>query len=456
MISEIDKLDGATLEVKAELKAFGGSTANITPGPDGIAPLSKQSAFKKEEAIESIDLNTPEPVLEPTEEEKIPSSVEDPSELEGFKMPEIDLPILDEAGPVEEEPKAQDLEMPEMPSEILAQEPQGINETLFATSVTPEPTPKANPEVTSDLVVDSVEPTPLESPIEESTLTPQPDTTEMVDEALVGSEVKESTVNVDEIPPAEEVVDTDVLETPLVNPMLNPTPAPETSATEASVEETPTSELPAGEVQTGEPEVETAVEVNDSLGEKPKSFNKEEMENYVIQLINEYNEKLKKKFNELVDNSSKELLTKLVDIPVFLDNKNDETKEKIDPTPVLDEPVIDSPLESVPVQEAPVEADLNPVSASVEETTEIPASTLEELPTLDSTLETMPALEAIQTQQAEPTPVPVEESKEELEQGDSVFPPASHDNLVEDAFNQINSMQIPSGLDNTPIQGKFL
>ena len=65
-------------------------------------------------------------------------------------------------------------------------------------------------------------------------------------------------------------------------------------------------------------------------------------------------------------------------------------------------------------------------------------------------LETIPALEAIGT----PTAPAGGETQEEV-QGTDVFPPASHDNLVEDAFSRINSMPA-TGLDTEPIKGKFL
>ena len=452
MISEVENLEGKTLEVKAEMKAFGGSTANITPGPDGIAPLSKQNSFKKVEAIESLDLNTREPEVTPStpEEETIPISVTDPSALEGFKMPEINIPILNETPVVEEEPQAKDIAMPEMPNEILAQEPQGVNEGLFSSS------------------------TPSETPVEAAPAEPA---------------VSEPAVPETPAPAMDEPV--------LVNPLLGDQPTTETPAAEevkAEVipepSETPAEVAPA-EPTVSEPKVPATSIFEDVKVENPSNnnYDKEELEKYVGKLVNEYNEKLKVKFDEMVNEASKEIVTKIVDIPVFLTEKvetSEEGKKEEGPaveTPVVEAPIVETPtveepkveekpeLESVPTMDTPIIPNLEPATVSEPapletpapaETSEAPKEVIEELPTLEDALETVPALEAIQ---AQPTEAPVEAPVAEMPleevpaeptaQDQSVFPPASHDNLIEDASSIIKDMPLPD-VDNTQIQGKFL
>ena len=191
MISELEKVQRglveATVEFDTQKKVIGVATTNLLPNEKGIVPLSKQGAFqqeqvetvdfmgaientqqpKQEEVLEQLDLpvltdTTVQPIglQEPVHNDVItgsPVSVESPEDLSGFKIPQ---PIEEEAPSVMEPigPIAVDIQMPQMPQTIVANEPEEFNANIFEEnlpameSISDAPSP-VNPE----LVVNSEE-----------------------------------------------------------------------------------------------------------------------------------------------------------------------------------------------------------------------------------------------------------------------------------------------------------
>ena len=164
MISEVENITKglvvSTVEFDTSKKVIGVSTKNLTPDPTGIAPLGKQGAFQVEatetidftQAINSAQAQVPEPVAEsielpvlgsnventglkaPVTSDVIsenPVQVENPANLTGFDIPNIETPQEEVQQEVPAEPVAIDIQMPEMPSVVVADEPSGLNESLF-------------------------------------------------------------------------------------------------------------------------------------------------------------------------------------------------------------------------------------------------------------------------------------------------------------------------------------
>lgn len=180
MIGEIENIKKglvvSTVEYDTSKKIIGVSTTNLIPGPTGVAPLEKQGAFQTPQVSETIDFvqainNTQVPVEEPTGQVELsvldapadnsglkvpvasdvivdnPVQVENPSNLTGFDMPNIEAVQEEVKEEVPTEPVAIDIQMPEMPSVVVADEPTGLNESLFEgatpqteTSILEEPT----------------------------------------------------------------------------------------------------------------------------------------------------------------------------------------------------------------------------------------------------------------------------------------------------------------------------
>ena len=180
MIGEIENIKKglvvSTVEFDTSKKIIGVSTTNLIPGPTGVAPLEKQGAFQTPQVAETIDFvqainNTQVPVEEPTGQVELsvldapadnsglkvpvasdvivdnPVQVENPSNLTGFDMPNIETVQEEVKEEVPTEPVAIDIQMPEMPSVVVADEPTGLNESLFEgatpqteTSILEEPT----------------------------------------------------------------------------------------------------------------------------------------------------------------------------------------------------------------------------------------------------------------------------------------------------------------------------
>lgn len=191
MISELDKVQRglveATVEFDTQKKVIGVATTNLLPNEKGIVPLSKQGAFQQEEvetvdfmgAVENAQQQNQEEVLEqldlpvltdssaqpvglqePVHNDVItssPVSVESPEDLSGFKIPQ---PIEEEAPSVMEPvgPVAVDIQMPQMPETIVANEPEEFNANIFEESLPAmEPVSNAPSPVNPELVVNSEE-----------------------------------------------------------------------------------------------------------------------------------------------------------------------------------------------------------------------------------------------------------------------------------------------------------
>lgn len=162
MTSEVDNiLKGrveATVEFVSSKKVIGISSAHLTPKEDGVVPLSKQSAFivnkeKQATQIETLDfLDAPKGNVELSNEKAkgdtipglktpeftdvvvdTPLEVTSPKELSDFNVtassevvekPEPQTTIEDTIGTI-------DIQMPQMPDTIVAEEPKEVNEQLF-------------------------------------------------------------------------------------------------------------------------------------------------------------------------------------------------------------------------------------------------------------------------------------------------------------------------------------
>lgn len=194
MISEVENIKKglvvSTVEFDTSRKIIGVATANLVPGPTGIAPLEKQGAFQVQNSSETIDfaqaLNNAQSNANDQIAEKIelpvlgtnvennglkapvtsdvisenPVQVENPSNLTGFEIPNIEAVQEEVQEEVPTEPVALDIQMPEMPSAVVADEPTGMNESLFE---------GAAPQTTSilDETVPTTEPVPSQEPIQQ-------------------------------------------------------------------------------------------------------------------------------------------------------------------------------------------------------------------------------------------------------------------------------------------------
>ena len=368
MVSEINNLGSNALEVKGPLKAFGVATSNIVPGPDGVAPLSRQGAFKKEEILEDLDLQPaamPAPLAQA--EETTPISVADPSTLGEFKLPDINQPVVEEEPlPVVEEKQPVDIELPVMPDSILAQEPTGTNDSLFATSTESAPESNNSAPIVEEAKVEN------QQLSNDSVSQPQEELTAMpgIEAPLVG---------LDQIPPL----------------------------TEEKQEDNSSNK---GDLQSSD--------LESFVNELIKEY-EQRIEN-IIKMIQENSDELKKRLHEFVGKKRN----------VSASNESSEKETNI-------------PLEIPSLLEQP-----QPVVAPAEPVAEAPAEESDQIPALD----VLKMQGASQTPQTEiPT---IEEESTNIS---NIFPPVEHDNLVEDALHQISNMPISSnGVDDTPIQGKFI
>lgn len=170
MISEVENVKKglvvSTVGFDTDKKVIGVATTNLIPGPTGIAPLEKQGAFQVQEtetvdfsqAISNAQAQPVElagqielPVLGSTNNTlKVPETsdvisenpiqVENPANLTGFDIPNLEAiqeePQTQQAEVVE--PVALEIQMPEMPSVVVADEPSTLNESLFEGATQPE------------------------------------------------------------------------------------------------------------------------------------------------------------------------------------------------------------------------------------------------------------------------------------------------------------------------------
>lgn len=162
MTSEVDNiLKGrveATVEFVNSKRVIGISSAHLTPKEDGVVPLSKQGAFivNKEEQtaqIETLDFSdTPKESGNPTSEEvkvdtipglktpeftdvvvDAPLEVTSPKELSDFNVT-ASSEVVEKQEPqttIEDAIGTIDIQMPQMPDTIVAEEPKEVNEQLF-------------------------------------------------------------------------------------------------------------------------------------------------------------------------------------------------------------------------------------------------------------------------------------------------------------------------------------
>lgn len=190
MTSEINSLlKGSlvsTVEFDTNKKIIGVSTANLTPNESGIAPLGKQGAFKveKEEAIETFDIAVNDALAAPVEEtienvdlpkmdepaqggKFIPEPqesdivLENPVDVSGIDtLSSLTAPVSEEQSTTTEivEPVVEpelDIQLPEMPEQVVAEAPSGLNDNLFVdtpseaveTIPVTDTTPVENPEM---------------------------------------------------------------------------------------------------------------------------------------------------------------------------------------------------------------------------------------------------------------------------------------------------------------------
>lgn len=179
MVSEIENLEKgivvSTIEYDANKRIIGIGTPTITPNPaTGIAPLSKQTAFVPEvkeslaevaEKVLGTNPNQAVPIQEPTsgQPKTIPTptlndsisteavNVEIPTDLGNLStVKEVAEPIKNSIAEITKSipaPTEAKVEVPEIavpvaepvatPQEVLATEPTGVNEQLFASAPAP-------------------------------------------------------------------------------------------------------------------------------------------------------------------------------------------------------------------------------------------------------------------------------------------------------------------------------
>lgn len=216
MISEIENLEKgivvSTIEYDANKRIIGIGTPTITPNPTtGIAPLSKQTAFVPEEKeslaqvaekVLGANPNQAVPIQEPMSGEQpvpvIPTpsvndsitneavNVEIPTELGDLStVKEVAEPIKSSIAEIAKSipnPEENKLSAPEIavpvtepiatPQDVLATEPSGINENLFAT--TPVPTIEPMTPVSAENSIQQVEPIEQSTPAIEPLSVEQP------------------------------------------------------------------------------------------------------------------------------------------------------------------------------------------------------------------------------------------------------------------------------------------
>ena len=117
LISEVENVEKGSVAMSAEgavnIKAVGMATTTIEN-------LTKQNGFVHE-SVDTFDLNNP-----------VPITTEDPSKLESIdvSIPNIQIPTISEPQPTTE--PVIDMQMPTIPSQVVAQEPTSVDSNLFA------------------------------------------------------------------------------------------------------------------------------------------------------------------------------------------------------------------------------------------------------------------------------------------------------------------------------------
>ena len=361
--------------------AFSSQTPSVENPLDNpqMSALSALEESTEEEKLENIEYEKPaEGVL--TES---PVDVSAPSALESFNFDALREKIAAPSEVEEKEPVVEEkIELPTMPSEIVAQEPTEVNNQLFANVEGVEPkeasqqvaldTPAENleqkgPETTivSENVVDSPFTVPTENQVVEEK---QEVSTPVVENALndldvsLNTPVVEAGSTLENVTPSVEVENKE---------QLKDLPTVEI---EAPKNEVPSQGAPEGPTSLFEEEEEPSLEV--------KKSNLEEKIDMLVADIAEIKEQLNS--IELLINEKKEKITNesvLETEPVTLPDIS------VDGLPTLNEPVVEqTKVESQPVQ--------------------VPAANLD-LPTLNESLQTEAA-----PQTPSPAPAPVQPGTE--------------------------------------------
>lgn len=387
MIGEIENIKKglvvATVEYDTSKKIIGVSTSNLVPGPNGIAPLEKQGAFQTPTVAETIDFvqainNTQQLAEEPTGQVELsvldvptnnielkapvasdvisenPIQVENPSNLTGFDMPSIE-PVQEEVQEeVPTELVAIDIQMPEMPSVVVADEPTGLNESLFegtesqpSTSILEEQSPVQEapqavemPQVNIEMPTIPVEPA-VQEPVEVQT-EQQPSVLPAVENTL---ESIPTTTASEEIPTFD-------IQMPAVDVNVQaeePTPQPVEPAvevqTEVQPEEIVEESQPAIEPQ---PEQKEAIDVSE-LRDEAINLYKESMEE-IIANFNKAQLEILKTFSDTMN--------KIKEIEIKEINKLKENKQE---HKVVENPIVPSVQEQAPVETMPQQTQASPV-----------------------------------------------------------------------------------------------
>lgn len=180
MISELENVLKGTVqytpEYEANIRKVVVKQANITPGENGVAPLSKQNGFeveKEEEILDFVGPSSAGPIPAPVPSDVIteaPVLTEDPSKLEEVVKPlQDELKKLQNSNLIQEEiantiVSPLGVQMPEIEAP-LETEPTGVNESLFADHA-PDPSETAKEEPATEMPTMSPEialPNPPES-----------------------------------------------------------------------------------------------------------------------------------------------------------------------------------------------------------------------------------------------------------------------------------------------------
>ena len=318
MLSEVENIKRgsvvATVEFDTGRRLIGVATANLMPGPNGIAPLSKQGAFQVQEqaeTTETVDLvqaltnantvedaiaetvdlpmldqqTTAQPLKEPVSSDIItenPVQVENPSAMTTFEVPQIEIPEVQQEETV---PVAIDIQMPVIAETVVANEPSETNESLFEGAQVQE-TPAIETQMNESMSTNETQTTNVVPAVEENIMDTIPTTTpdgtipafnidlpvisEPTAETPVQETVSVTEAAVETIPPVETIT---VEEVPAVQEtVVEEVPAVQ----ETVVEEVPVVQEPVNEEKTDElPQEEIAQEETESQNKDTKEELKE-------------------------------------------------------------------------------------------------------------------------------------------------------------------------------------
>ncbi len=328
MVSEVENLLKGTLVATEEFenskKTIGIADSNITPDANGICPLGKQGVFTpaQTETLETFDAGTA-PGLDGIPEAKVSDVITDnPIEVASPEaLGSVDLPTIPDVEEPEIEMPSLDIQMPVLDGEVLAAEPNGVDDNLF---VTDSPMPLEN--------VDA----PAEAPAEEKPAE---------EPALAAEEEKPAEETVPELP-AEPEIEMPTLDMPEMGMPVEELPAIEEPApTEEVVGETPAVEEKASNVN-NEVILKKIDEFEKSINEQFAAF-KKDIEGLLSNAKEEAKEAAAPAVEETFDAPAKEEKTEVLDMPVM------EEMNSAPEMPIMEElPVIETPAEPTAVDNA--------------------------------------------------------------------------------------------------------